>query len=1223
MDQGQDRRRYARIPMNLDALISVNGRPPFACTVRDFCVAGMFIEVDARELRAVKPEDRATLYFAVVSGDERRELQLTLAICRVIPTGLGVAFDNPDPVTVELLQEIAGPPPVPVESLTETQRRFAPEFGRVLPRMTALVEKTAEQLAVEFTRHLGDALFAAARDSKSNRDMSFFTDVQNELRRRVDRITKRVPQTLVKAAAILGNPLAERATPAPVTSLSNLSLVDKEEFEEFLSVSEAVSELETRHKDVLHALSRRLGMLARRTLADADNPVGPAVVCNAFAEELKGMLTNRSVSDLAYKSLRRLADPHLARLYEDLNQLLIDNGILPVLEQEKLAIKPLGAQRKPDASPPPLERTAGGGLASVHDEMLHRLSTTGPLQGVGGVPAAPAGGAQVGGGRGVAIPPGLAGGPGLPGAQGLPGAGAGPGAPQVGQGLSQGGVAPGAGVAGIGGEVTFGGFGYGPSVAVMPTLEQAYHTAQAQLALRRQLAPDLAATPVPDGATYSTAQLAHGLTGLQRALLAEPDPKLFDAEEIKERLAATLAAEGLGGRAIGQAESDAIEVIVGLFEALLRDSMLADFSKSQLKRLQPSVHRAALLDEDFFASTHHPLRQLLNRIALLRQEQGPDWQQLSDRVRGLLDGINHDPQAGPEAVQPVVSELDDIIREQRRRYESNVQQVIAGCNEQQAMLRERREKSGAKPGESTSSQQTLPPEWNRWLNRSKALRVGERMLMNANSRQPVPVTLVWIGEEFNPYVFVDPRGAKVSTLTLQQVAMYLRRGLLKPQPDDGAAAVDRALFGVVNRFHEQVVEQAHHDTLTGLLNRKSFMHALEERLPATAQADTGTVLCQIAIDNLKAINEQHGLRAGDAILRRVAETLRTRYGRKPVTLGRLGGGEIALYWERGGLQAAYKDVQELCATLNLIESLHEGDALPLKCVAGLMAVEDGAVKPVELLNAVGEACLTARNQHDKPVYIAGADHAHRKQLAQLMGYVAKAIEKDRLALLYQEVRAQRRNGAPAAFVVVSAEDRNGKLVPPTLFSQAAAASERAYDIDVWALKHTLGWMAKNEDAVERFSAFIVPLSHAALASESLANTIIAELMQTAVPPSKVCFEIADKDAVTKLAETADLVNTLREFGCQFILGNFGGARTNYEYLKELAVDYVSIQQDFIEDARQNQKDFAMAKSMNELIHFMGKATIARQTAEASVAELVKELGIDFIHDQTRATRLVL
>ncbi len=211
---------------------------------------------------------------------------------------------------------------------------------------------------------------------------------------------------------------------------------------------------------------------------------------------------------------------------------------------------------------------------------------------------------------------------------------------------------------------------------------------------------------------------------------------------------------------------------------------------------------------------------------------------------------------------------------------------------------------------------------------------------------------------------------------------------------------------------------------------------------------------------------------------------------------------------------------------------------------------------------------------------------------------------------------------PAAYVVVSAEDRNGKLVPPMLFSQAAATSERACDVDLWALKHTLAWMARNEEDVERFSAFIVPLSRAALDSESLANTIISELMQTAVPPSKVCFEVADKDAVAKLAETADLVNTLREFGCQFILGEFGGARTNYEYLKELAVDYVSIQQDFVTDARQHQKDFAMAKSMNELIHFMGKLTIARQGGDG-IDDLAKELGIDFIHDQTRATRLVL
>lgn len=1240
MAQGQERRRYARIPMSLEALISVSGRPPIACTIKDFCVAGMFIQTDERQLRFINMHDKATLYFALVVGGERKDLQLKLLVCRVIATGIGVAFQDPDPKTIGMLQGLAtlnAPPPSSADAMSDTQKRFAPEFGRILPRLSALVSSTAQLMAEDVVRQVGDAFFAAARDAKSNRDTTLFTDAQNALRRRGDAIRQQVPEILGRAAAILGNPLADRATPAEVTSLSNLSLVDKDEFEEFLSVSEAVSELESRFKEPLHALSRRLGLLARRLMDDSNNPVGPAVVCNAFAESMKGLLVNKAASDLAYKTLRRALELHLAKLYDTVNQLLVDNGIMPVLEQERATFKPLGAGRKTNPPLSPLERSQHPRLGDTLNPVPPTaVPGPGPYErvaaGLRPAPPAPPGAP-------ASYPGGVA--PAAPGPHPAPGYGAAPpGIPLMPAGSVaaampalpplMGGDMPGApGVpgghyAGIGGEATFSGFGYGPSVAVMPSFEQAYHTAQTQLALRRQLAPEYAAPAPPAGGHYlSGGQIAQGLTALQRALLDDAEPELFEADFIRQRVQSALAAEGLADAVIGESESDAIEVVVSLFQALLQDSMLADFAKAQLKRLQPSVHKGALVDQDFFSSTQHPLRQLLNRVSLLRQEQGQEAQQYIARVRALIDSVNREFDGNQELLHPIVAELDAILRDQRRRYEANVQQVVAGCNEQQLVLRERREKSGLKPGESTASQQELPPEWNRWLNRSKALSVGDRLIMNANTRQATLVTLAWIGDDYNPFVFVDQRGSKSSTLTLQQVAMYLRRGLLKSLPDDGAAAVDRALFGVVNRLHGEVAEQANQDALTGLLNRKSFVHAVDEKLPPAGKTDAGAVLCQIALDNLKAINERHGVDAGDGVLKRVAEALQARYGRKPVLLGRLGGSELAVYWERGGLQAAYKEVQDLCAALNLIESLQEGDVMPLKSAAGLLAVEDNLTRAEDLLNAVADACNTARGMPEKPIFIAGSDNRHRKQLEQMTGYVAKAIERDRLALLYQEVRPLAGAAQPAAYVVVSAEDRNGKLVPPTLFSQAAASSERAYDVDLWALKNTLAWMARHEDDVERFSAFIVPLSRAALDSESLANTIIAELMQTAVPPSKVCFEVADKDAVAKLTETADLVNTLREFGCQFILGEFGGARTNYEYLKELAVDYVSIQQDFVTDARQNQKDFAMAKSMNELIHFMGKLTIARQGGEGGIGDLAKELGIDFIHDQTRATRLVL
>lgn len=128
-------------------------------------------------------------------------------------------------------------------------------------------------------------------------------------------------------------------------------------------------------------------------------------------------------------------------------------------------------------------------------------------------------------------------------------------------------------------------------------------------------------------------------------------------------------------------------------------------------------------------------------------------------------------------------------------------------------------------------------------------------------------------------------------------------------------------------------------------------------------------------------------------------------------------------------------------------------------------------------------------------------------------------------------------------------------------------------------------------------------------------------MQTAVPPARLCFAIADCDAVANLPEAIELINTLRGFGCQFLLDEFGATQTDYAYVRELAVDYVAIQQAILATARQSSKDFAVAKSLNELVHFMGKLTLAKQSSGAAIDTLASELGIDFILDQTRATRL--
>ena len=82
------------------------------------------------------------------------------------------------------------------------------------------------------------------------------------------------------------------------------------------------------------------------------------------------------------------------------------------------------------------------------------------------------------------------------------------------------------------------------------------------------------------------------------------------------------------------------------------------------------------------------------------------------------------------------------------------------------------------------------------------------------------------------------------------------------------------------------------DTLTGLLSRGSFLEQLDAELSRAARYGRAFTLAYVDLDNFKAVNDLEGHDAGDELLRRVADTLRSST-RQTDVLGRLGGDEFA------------------------------------------------------------------------------------------------------------------------------------------------------------------------------------------------------------------------------------------------------------------------------------------------------------------------------------------
>ena len=101
------------------------------------------------------------------------------------------------------------------------------------------------------------------------------------------------------------------------------------------------------------------------------------------------------------------------------------------------------------------------------------------------------------------------------------------------------------------------------------------------------------------------------------------------------------------------------------------------------------------------------------------------------------------------------------------------------------------------------------------------------------------------------------------------------------------------VLAVFERVAGQMEDMATHDGLTGCWNRTTTDTLLEHELQRARRAGTSVAFVLLDLDFFKQVNDQHGHRTGDAVLRGFAQTVRGRLRASDV-FGRTGGEEFGL-----------------------------------------------------------------------------------------------------------------------------------------------------------------------------------------------------------------------------------------------------------------------------------------------------------------------------------------
>lgn len=126
---------------------------------------------------------------------------------------------------------------------------------------------------------------------------------------------------------------------------------------------------------------------------------------------------------------------------------------------------------------------------------------------------------------------------------------------------------------------------------------------------------------------------------------------------------------------------------------------------------------------------------------------------------------------------------------------------------------------------------------------------------------------------------------------------------------------------------------AYNDVLTGLSNRRLFVESLEDRVARCQRYGDNCAVLFLDVDNLKATNDEHGHAAGDVLLVRLAEILKTHI-RTTDVVARIGGDEFGLLLDNLNGDQVVDKIDFLMRQLVMENITHERKTLPLGASIG-------------------------------------------------------------------------------------------------------------------------------------------------------------------------------------------------------------------------------------------------------------------------------------------------
>ncbi|WP_019675507.1 EAL domain-containing protein [Arsukibacterium perlucidum] len=361
------------------------------------------------------------------------------------------------------------------------------------------------------------------------------------------------------------------------------------------------------------------------------------------------------------------------------------------------------------------------------------------------------------------------------------------------------------------------------------------------------------------------------------------------------------------------------------------------------------------------------------------------------------------------------------------------------------------------------------------------------------------------------------------------------------------------------KLTEQALTQlTHHDSLTGLPNRKLLLTLLTDAL----QAQAIVAVCFIDLNRFKQINDSLGHEKGDQVLQVIASRLKN-VQRPTDILAHLGSDEFVLVLSLQQAEQLAGLLQQVLQQLEQPLTL-DNELLSISCSIGVSRYPADSSTAAELLKQADIAMYHAKTQSHQPYLLY---QATMQQLAlhnlTLEHQFKQALAAQQLQNYYQPV-VNINTTKVTSIELLLRWNNNGKMVPPDQFILLAEQLGLIDQLTWQSLRQALTDLQQLHSNGYQLE-LSVNLSAVQLCSANLASNLQALLVEHPALLPWIKLEITESAIMTNRKLAIATMHQLKAAGFSLYLDDFGTGYSSLTYLQEFPIDLIKIDRRFIRD----------------------------------------------------------